>query len=210
MCLHVVGWSADRCVDHPCEHKDWRAPILYVGGCPTKVFKILWEVLENGSLECSAPFPPPPKKKKSGTSKRGLSKRGLGLRTLPRATGVSRTLRARNPKKVWKKSRKSSKSLEKVSKMSARDFFETFSSRLFGTGRLFGNFGPGGPRETPVARGRVRKAWPEKQPKDRVLGRMFLGHQGPRRWNMPDPSPGMSRTRALCEVLFSFGKILGD
>ena len=38
----------------------------------------------------------------------------------------------RVPPKVWKKSRKCPKSLGKVSKMSVRDFFETFS-RLFGT-----------------------------------------------------------------------------
>ena len=50
--------------------------------------------------------------------------------------------------KVWKKSRKGPKSLEKVSKMSAGDFSHTFS-RLFGTPqetffRLFWHFGPGG------------------------------------------------------------------
>ena len=59
--------------------------------------------------------------------------------------------------KVWKKSRKSPKSLEKVSKMSVRDFFETFS-RLFGTpgpeapGDFFSDFlgisGPEGPRDS--------------------------------------------------------------
>ena len=57
------------------------------------------------------------------------------------------------------------KSLEKVSKMSVRDFFETFA-RLFGTlgpeapGDFFQTFlGSRALRETPVARGRVRNAW---------------------------------------------------
>ena len=59
--------------------------------------------------------------------------------------------RKKSPGAGPKNSRKSPKSLEKVSKMAARDFFETFS-RLFGTSgpgrlffRLFGDFGPGGP-----------------------------------------------------------------
>ena len=77
-------------------------------------------------------------------------------------TGVTRALRARNPEKVWKKSPgagppkvwkksgKSLESLEKVSKRSRKDFFETFS-RLSGApgpetfSRLFRGFGPGGP-----------------------------------------------------------------
>ena len=47
---------------------------------------------------------------------------------------VSRTVRPGEPPRVWKRSRKSPDSLEKVPK----DFFETFF-------RLFRGFGPGGP-----------------------------------------------------------------
>ena len=98
---------------------------------------------------------------------RCLSSKSFVLRTLPRATGVSRALRARNPKK-------SEKSLlgplapgsQKVSKKSRTDIFEIFS-RLFGLfrdffqtfwgpqgggpGKLFSDFlsflGPEGPRD---------------------------------------------------------------
>ena len=41
------------------------------------------------------------------------------------------------------------------------------------------------------------------RPEDIFLGRIFLGHQGPRRRDIRDPGPGMSRTRTLCKVLFS-------
>ena len=40
------------------------------------------------------------------------------------------------------------------------------------------------------------------QPKDKVFGRIFLGHQGPIRWDMPDPGRGMSQTKALCKATF--------
>ena len=82
-------------------------------------------------------------------------------RTLPRATGVSPALRARNPKKVCKKAENSP---EKVWKKSRKYLFQTFS-RLFGTpgpealSRLFLTFlgfRARKTRETPVARGRVR------------------------------------------------------
>ena len=60
------------------------------------------------------------------------------LRTLPRATGVSRALRARNPKRV-RKVRKVRKSLEKVRKVWKKVSKRTFS-------RLFPDFlGPRGP-----------------------------------------------------------------
>ena len=36
----------------------------------------------------------------------------------------------------------------------------------------------------------------------KFLGRIFLGHQGPRRPDIPDPDPGMSRTKTLCKVPF--------
>ena len=57
--------------------------------------------------------------------------RRLGLRTLPRAAGVSRALRARNPKKGLKQKvsrgpKKSGKSLEKVPSRHFRDFLQTF------------------------------------------------------------------------------------
>ena len=95
------------------------------------------------------------------------------LRTLPRATGVSRALRAREtPKKVWKKvsgasGRGTPKSLEKVSKKSEksgkslenvclgllRDFLQTFwDPGAGGPGRHFSDFfgisGPEGPRDS--------------------------------------------------------------
>ena len=115
-------------------------------------------------------------------SNRGSEKaliEALRLRTLPRATGVSRALRARNPIKVWKMSPWASgpgapKSLEKVSKkseksgnfkvskVSVRDFCETFRhpgapapGDFFQT---FLGFRARRARETPVARGRVRNS----------------------------------------------------
>ena len=36
----------------------------------------------------------------------------------------------------------------------------------------------------------------------KFLGKIFLGHKGPRRRDIPDPSPGMSRTKALCKAPF--------
>ena len=100
----------------------------------------------------------------------------LVLRTLPRATGVSRALRARNPKKVCKESPGAfqpgaPKNLEQVSKKSEKSgkSLENACSGLFETfSRLFGAPGPEAPgdsfqtflgirarraRETPVARG---------------------------------------------------------
>ena len=35
------------------------------------------------------------------------------------------------------------------------------------------------------------------------LGRIFLGHQGPRRRDIPDPGPGMPQTKTLCKSRFS-------
>ena len=32
---------------------------------------------------------------------------------------------------------------------------------------------------------------------------MFIGHQGPRCRDIPDPGPGMSRTKTLCKAPFS-------
>ena len=37
----------------------------------------------------------------------------------------------------------------------------------------------------------------------KFLGNIFLGHQGPTRRDIPDPGPGMSRTRTLCTAAFS-------
>ena len=31
-------------------------------------------------------------------------------------------------------------------------------------------------------------------------GKIFLGHQGPRRQDIPDPGPGMSQTKSLCNA----------
>ena len=45
-------------------------------------------------------------------------------------------------------------------------------------------------------------AGPKKQPKQKVLGRMLTGNQGPRRWDTPNPSPG---TGTLCTVPFRKG-----
>ena len=82
------------------------------------------------------------------------------MRTLPRATGVSRALRARSPKKPGRRR----KSLEKVSKKSEKSgkgletvFFQTFWE--LGPGGFFQTFlrfRARRARETPVARGRVR------------------------------------------------------
>ena len=41
-----------------------------------------------------------------------------------------------------------------------------------------------------------------KQPKDKFWGRL-VGHQGPTRWDIPDPGPGMSQTKTLCKAPFS-------
>ena len=38
----------------------------------------------------------------------------------------------------------------------------------------------------------------------KLLGGMFLGHQGPRHRDIPDPSPETSRTKILCEVVCCF------
>ena len=45
----------------------------------------------------------------------------------------------------------------------------------------------------------------ETQPKlkDKVLGRMFVRHQGPTRRDIPDPGPGISQTKNLCKAPFS-------
>ena len=101
----------------------------------------------------------------------------ITLRTLPRATGVSRPLRPRNPKKVCKKSPgpRVPKSLEKVPNRHFRDFsrlfglfrefFQTFwGPKAGGPGRLFSDFlgfRAWRARETPVARGRFASitAW---------------------------------------------------
>ena len=93
----------------------------------------------------------------------------LNLRALPRATGASPALRARNPKKVWKKSPRASgpgvpKSLEKVSRKFEKsgkslenicsglfwglfpDYLGPWSRRPWETFfRLFWDVGPGGP-----------------------------------------------------------------
>ena len=37
----------------------------------------------------------------------------------------------------------------------------------------------------------------------KFLGRIFLGHQGPTRRDIPGPGPGMSRTKTLCKMPFS-------
>ena len=42
-------------------------------------------------------------------------------------------------------------------------------------------------------------------PTMKLLGSKFLGHQGPRRWDVPDRGTGMSRTITLCKVIFSVG-----
>ena len=38
--------------------------------------------------------------------------------------------------------------------------------------------------------------------KIKFLGGIFLGHKGPRRQDIPDPGPGMSRTKTLCKAPF--------
>ena len=43
-----------------------------------------------------------------------------------------------------------------------------------------------------------------KQPKAKVLGRISLKHQGPRRPDIPDPDPGMSQTKTLHKAPFSW------
>ena len=42
----------------------------------------------------------------------------------------------------------------------------------------------------------------EKQSEDKVLGRIFPGHHGPTRRDIPDPGPGMSWTKTLCKAPF--------
>ena len=39
---------------------------------------------------------------------------------------------------------------------------------------------------------------PKKALKRKSLGRIFLGHQGPTRRDIPDPGPGMSWAKTLC------------
>ena len=41
----------------------------------------------------------------------------------------------------------------------------------------------------------------------KCLGRIFLGHEGPSRRDIPDSGPGMSRTKTLCKA--PFGVVLG-
>ena len=43
----------------------------------------------------------------------------------------------------------------------------------------------------------------KSSPKIKLLCRIVLGHQGPRRRDIPDPGPGMSWTRTLCKAPFS-------
>ena len=42
-----------------------------------------------------------------------------------------------------------------------------------------------------------------KFPKIQFLGWIFLGHQGSRRRDIPEPGRGMSRTKTLCKAHFS-------
>ena len=37
----------------------------------------------------------------------------------------------------------------------------------------------------------------------KILSRIFLGHQGPTCQDVPEPGPGMSRTKTLCKAPFS-------
>ena len=43
----------------------------------------------------------------------------------------------------------------------------------------------------------------KNRPKIKFLGIMLLGHQGPKRRDIPDPGPGMSWTTTLCRAPFS-------
>ena len=54
---------------------------------------------------------------------------------------------------------------------------------------------------------RVQKVFVRTEKKNRLkiksLGRMLLGPQGTTRRDIPDPGPGISRTKTLCKAPFS-------